>query len=130
MADFIGSTTQIIRAARDLPKRKFIVATDQGILHKLQLEAPGKEFIVAPTAGNGAECRSCASCPWMGLNSLKALRDSLEKRSNEIVVARELAEQAMIPLQRMLDFAASNQLAVSRQRPLSRSTRGQAAPAH
>ena len=110
LADFVGSTTQIIRAARDLPNRQFIVATDQGIFHKLQMEAPDKEFIVAPTAGNGAECRSCASCPWMGLNSLQELHDSLETGGNEVHVDIELGKQAMIPLQRMLDFAANSRM--------------------
>ena len=108
LADFVGSTTQIIRAARELPNRQFIVATDQGIFHKLQMEAPGKEFIVAPTAGNGAECRSCASCPWMGMNSLQQLHDSLDTGGNEVHVDFQLGRQAMVPLQRMLDFAANH----------------------
>ena len=104
LADFIGSTTQIIRAANELPNRKFIVATDQGIFHKLRMRAPDKEFIIAPTAGNGAECRSCANCPWMGLNSLRELRESLANGDNEVLVEAELARQAMIPLARMLEF--------------------------
>ena len=104
LADMVGSTTQIIRAASELPNRQFIVATDQGIFHKLQARAPDKEFIVAPTAGKGAECRSCASCPWMGLNSLRDLRDSLENGDNEVLVDPALGQQAMIPLQRMLEF--------------------------
>ena len=120
LADFVGSTTQIIRAARELPNRQFIVATDQGIFHKLQKEAPGKEFIVAPTAGNGAECRSCASCPWMGLNSLQDLHDTLNHGDNEVHVDIELARQAMIPLRRMLEFAAQNSLAVSKPRSFTR----------
>ncbi len=120
LADFVGSTTQIIRAARELPNRQFIVATDQGIFHKLQKEAPGKEFIVAPTAGNGAECRSCASCPWMGLNSLQDLHDTLNHGGNEVHVDIELARQAMIPLRRMLEFAAQNSLAVSKPRSFTR----------
>ena len=109
LADVVGSTTQIIRAARDLPNQQFIVATDQGIFHKLRMEAPGKEFIVAPTAGNGAECRSCASCPWMGMNSLREMRDSLESGDNEVRVDLQLGRRAMVPLQRMLDFAVNSQ---------------------
>ncbi len=118
LADFVGSTTQIIRAASDLPNRQFIVATDQGIFHKLQMRAPDKEFIVAPTAGKGAECRSCASCPWMGLNSLHEMRETLENGDNEVLVNAELARQAMIPLRRMLDFgkqmAGDSEFSVSR----------------
>ncbi len=108
LADFVGSTTQIIRAARDMPQRRFIVATDQGIFHKLRGEAPEKEFFVAPTAGKGAECRSCASCPWMGMNSMRLMQDTLESGANEVRIDAELAERAMIPLQRMLDFAADS----------------------
>lgn len=112
IADVVGSTTQIINAARQSSKSEIIVATDQGIFHKLQQLAPDKKFIIAPTAGNDATCRSCAQCPWMGMNSLESLRSSLQSGSNEIHVEPALAAQAMIPLQRMLDFAASNQLKV------------------
>ena len=112
IADVIGSTTQIINAAKNLPNLQFIVATDQGIFHKLQQVAPDKEFIIAPTAGNDATCRSCAHCPWMAMNSLPSLYTSLVDESNEIEVEAELAAQAMVPLQRMLDFAAENQLKV------------------
>lgn len=112
MADVIGSTTQIIDAARALPNQEFIVATDQGIFHKLQREAPEKRFVIAPTAGNDATCRSCANCPWMGMNSVKKLYDSLLAGDNEIRVDSALVTQAMKPLQRMLDFAASNKLKV------------------
>ena len=112
IADVVGSTTQIINAAKTLPNKQFIVATDQGIFHKLKQVAPDKEFIVAPTAGNDATCRSCAQCPWMGMNSLTTLRDSLRDVSNVIEVEPHLITQAMIPLQRMLDFAVTNQLQV------------------
>ena len=112
IADVVGSTTQIINAARSLPNKDFIVATDQGIFHKLQQVAPNKRFIIAPTAGNDATCRSCAQCPWMGMNSLQSLLSSLQREDNEIQVDKELAVQAMIPLQRMLDFAVKNRLQV------------------
>lgn len=112
IADVIGSTTQIINAAKTLDNPQFIVATDQGIFHRLQQVAPDKQFIIAPTAGNDATCRSCANCPWMGMNSLQSLYESLSDGSNEIEVDANLAAKAMIPLQRMLDFAADNQLQV------------------
>jgi len=112
LADVVGSTTQIINAAKSMDNDSFIVATDQGIFHKMQQMAPGKTLIIAPTAGNDATCRSCANCPWMGMNSLQRLRDSLLAESNEILVDTELAAKAMLPLQRMLDFAASNQLVI------------------
>ncbi len=106
IADVVGSTTQIIKAAQSLPQMDIIVATDQGIFHKLQQMAPQKNFIIAPTAGNDATCRSCANCPWMAMNSLQRMLASLEAENNEIEVDPQLAEKAMIPLQRMLNFAA------------------------
>ena len=121
IADVVGSTTQIIKASQSLPNTQFIVATDRGIFHKLQQLSPEKEFIVAPTAGNEATCRSCASCPWMGMNTLPTLLSTLEEiqatpirgaLTNEVFVDVAVGERAMQPLQRMLDFAAENALKV------------------
>ena len=121
IADVVGSTTQIIKASQSLPNTQFIVATDRGIFHKLQQLSPEKEFIVAPTAGNEATCRSCASCPWMGMNTLPTLLSALEELqatpirgalTNEVFVDAAVGERAMQPLQRMLDFAAENALKV------------------
>lgn len=106
LADRVGSTSQIIEAARTLPNQQFIVATDQGIFYKLQQQVPDKEFIIAPTAGNGATCRSCAHCPWMAMNALDNLAESLEFGGNEIHVDPQIGERALLPLKRMLDFAA------------------------
>lgn len=105
LADVVGSTTALIKAALNLPNKKFIVATDAGILHKMQKLAIGKTFFAAPTAGEGATCQSCARCPWMGMNSLQSLADALETGRNEIFVSAELARKARIPIKRMLDFA-------------------------
>ena len=104
IADCVGSTSQIVRAAQELPNDTFIVATDRGIFHKLRKSAPGKRFIEAPTAGDGATCRSCAHCPWMAMNELEALASTLEDGTNEISVDSEVGTRAMRPLQRMLDF--------------------------
>ncbi|WP_372799414.1 quinolinate synthase NadA, partial [Litorivivens sp.] len=108
LADVVGSTTQIINAARDLPNQRFIVATDQGIFYKLQQMVPDKEFLIAPTAGNGATCRSCANCPWMAMNALDNLADALDKGLNEVFVDSSLIDRALVPLDRMLDFASGN----------------------
>jgi len=110
IADAVGSTSHIIKAARELPHTTFIVATDRGIFHKLRQRNPGKRFIEAPTAGEGATCRSCAHCPWMAMNELSrlaaTLRDESALTANEIHVDPEIGRQAMIPLKRMLDFKA------------------------
>ncbi|MFA5494606.1 MAG: quinolinate synthase NadA, partial [Porticoccaceae bacterium] len=89
-----------------------IVATDQGIFYKMQQMAPDKELIIAPTAGNGATCRSCANCPWMAMNHLENMMQSLQFGDNEIHVDPETGRQAMVSLQRMLDFR-EQQLAAS-----------------
>ena len=107
MADAVGSTTQLINAAKNLQNEKFIVATDRGIFYKMKQMAPNKEFIEAPTGGNGATCKSCAHCPWMALNSLQAVEQALiEPRGHEIFVDNTVREKALIPLGRMLDFGA------------------------
>ena len=71
MADAVGSTSHLIKASQDLDFNKFIVATDKSIFYKMQQFSPEKEFFEAPTGGVGSSCKSCAHCPWMGLNSLK-----------------------------------------------------------
>ncbi|RUO79769.1 quinolinate synthase [Idiomarina tyrosinivorans] len=109
MADAVGSTSQLIKASQTLPNETFIVATDRGIFYKMQQLQPHKTFIEAPTAGNGATCRSCAHCPWMAMNGLEAIATALSGTGagHEIFVDAELGKQALKPLDRMLDFAAS-----------------------
>lgn len=108
MADAVGSTSAIIKAASELPHYTFIVATDRGIFHKLRQANPDKRFIEAPTAGDGATCRSCAHCPWMAMNELQALdrllHDDDYRAANEIHVDPELGVRAKLPLDRMLAF--------------------------
>lgn len=112
IADAVGSTSQLIKAAQDLPHKMFIVATDRGIFYKMHQAAPHKTFIDAPTAGKGATCVSCAHCPWMAMNGLENLAECLEKGTNEVLVDPELGKKAMVPLQRMLNFAAENKMRV------------------
>jgi quinolinate synthase len=106
-ADVVGSTTQLINAAQAMDATTFIVATDNGILHKMRIAAPGKHFIEAPTAGNSATCKSCAHCPWMAMNGLQNLAEVLESGKNEIHVDPEIGRQAVRAIDRMLDFAAA-----------------------
>jgi quinolinate synthase len=110
LADVVGSTTALIKAARRLPNKEFIVATDNGIFYKMQQAAPDKTFIEAPNAGFGATCKSCAHCPWMAMNNLQNLVEALESAPGEskyeIHVDPATGKQAMTSLQRMLDFAA------------------------
>ena len=115
LGDAVGSTSQLIKAAQDMPNDTFIVATDRGIFYKMQQLMPNKTFIAAPTAGEGATCRSCANCPWMAMNGLAAIENALtanELSQHEIFVDESLREGALIPLRRMLDFAAELKLKV------------------
>ncbi|MGF1724079.1 quinolinate synthase NadA [Photobacterium nomapromontoriensis] len=114
LADAVGSTSQLIKAAKTLPQQTLIVATDKGIFFKMQQMVPDKTLIEAPTAGAGATCRSCAHCPWMAMNGLKAIEAALSEggENHDIFVDDELRKKSLIPLNRMLDFAAALQLSV------------------
>lgn len=105
LADVVGSTTQLIRAAQHSAAREFIVATDNGILHKMRTLCPDKTFLEAPTAGHGANCVSCSHCPWMAMNGLVNLAETLESGKNAVHVDPALIPRAVQPIERMLDFA-------------------------
>lgn len=104
LADVAGSTSQLIKAAQTLPNDKLIVATDRGIFFKMQQAVPEKTLFEAPTAGNGATCKSCAHCPWMAMNALDNLADALRHGHGEIHVEDALRQAALKPLERMLNF--------------------------
>jgi len=108
LADVAGSTSQLISAAKELPNQQMIVATDQGIFYKMQQAVPDKQLLVAPTGGSGATCRSCASCPWMGMNSLQNLLSCIEQGSNEVFVDPGIAKLAVQSLDRMMNFKAEH----------------------
>lgn len=107
LADAVGSTSGILKAASEMNAREFIVATDNGMMHKLRKLNPGKVFIEAPTAGNSATCKSCAHCPWMAMNGLAGLAQALETGANEIHIDPALGERARLPIDRMLAFTAA-----------------------
>lgn len=105
LADVVGSTSKILKASRELPNKKFIVATEDGIFHKMKQYSPDKEFIAAPTAGDSATCKSCAQCPWMKMNDLQRLAKVLETGENEIIIDEAVRSKAARSLKRMVDFA-------------------------
>jgi len=105
LADVVGSTTQLIKATQMAGANEFIVATDNGILHKMRTLSPHKLFLEAPTAGKGANCTSCNHCPWMAMNDLYGVAEVLETGANEILVDPAVGRQAKVSIQRMLDFA-------------------------
>lgn len=110
LADVVGSTTALIKAVATMPNKTFIVATDNGIFHKMQQVAPDKILLEAPNAGVGATCISCAHCPWMAMNGLKNLehalnRGSLVKATHEILIDEKTREKAYVAIKRLMDFA-------------------------
>jgi len=107
LAHAVGSTSAILKAAQTLDADTFIVATDNGMMHKLRTLNPGKTFIEAPTAGNSATCKSCAHCPWMAMNGLAGVARVLEHGLNEIQVDHRLIDRARLPIDRMLAFTAA-----------------------
>ena len=108
LADVVGSTTQLLNAVMRRDAQTFIVATDNGILHRMRQLAPGKTLIEAPTAGTSATCKSCAHCPWMAMNALQGVVQCLEQGSGEIQVDEPVRSQALGCIDRMLDFVASH----------------------
>ncbi len=105
LADRVGSTSQIIQAAREMNNELFIVATEDGIFHKMREAAPRKVFIPAPTAGAGASCKSCGHCPWMKLNDLSRLEHVLATGENEVLIDEDIRARAEKSLRRMVAFA-------------------------
>jgi quinolinate synthase len=102
MADFIGSTTALLNfTVRDAAK-KYIVATETGILHQMRKSSPEKEFLVVPTD----ETCSCNDCPYMKMNTLPKILHVLKSETNEIIMDTGLMDRARIPIMRMLELSA------------------------
>jgi quinolinate synthase len=114
LADVVGSTSQMLNAVVQGSAREYIVATDNGILHRMRQLAPGKTLIEAPTAGNSATCKSCAHCPWMAMNALQGVLACLEQGAGEISVPEPTRGQALGCIERMLDFVKANPSATAK----------------
>lgn len=113
-ADVVGSTSQILNAVVNSDARTFIIATDNGILHRIRQMAPGKTLIEAPTAGSSATCKSCAHCPWMAMNALQGVVQCLEQGTGEVRVDEPIRSQALGCIDRMLDFVARHPTATQK----------------
>ncbi len=112
-ADVVGSTTQILNAVLNSDAQTFIIATDNGLMHRIRQLAPGKTLLEAPTAGRSATCKSCAHCPWMAMNALQGVVQALEQGSGEIFVDEPVRAQALGCIERMLDFTAKHPAATA-----------------
>ena len=101
-ADFIGSTSALLKFTSDDDTKKFIVATEPHIIHQMKKNQPNKEFLVAP--GNDGSC-SCSNCPYMELNTLEKLRNCLLEVAPKVNIDNELILKAKKPLIEMLKLS-------------------------
>jgi quinolinate synthase len=115
-AHVVGSTSQLLKAVIDGTAQEYIVATDNGLMHRMRQLAPGKTLIEAPTAGNSATCKSCAHCPWMAMNALQGVVSCLETGQGEIHVPEPVRSQALGCIERMLDFVKAHPQSVAQPR--------------
>ncbi len=112
-AHLVGSTSQMLKAVVDGAAQEYIVATDNGLMHRMRQLAPGKTLLEAPTAGNSATCKSCAHCPWMAMNALQGVVACLEGGVGEIQVDEPVRRRALGCIERMLDFVKRNPASVA-----------------
>ncbi len=101
LADFVGSTTAMLKFTQKDDSKKFIVATETGILHQMRKDSPGKEFLIVPTD----ETCSCNDCPYMKMNTMQKLYDCINNESPEITLPTDVIEKARLPIERMLDIS-------------------------
>ena len=111
-ADVVGSTTQLLNAVLHGDAPAYIVATDNGLFHRMRQLAPGKKLLEAPTAGTSATCKSCAHCPWMAMNAVQGIVDALEQGTGEVTVPEPTRVLALQCIERMLDFTAGQAAAL------------------
>ncbi|MBI4546713.1 MAG: quinolinate synthase NadA [Ignavibacteriae bacterium] len=100
-ADFIGSTSGLLRYVQNSPDKEFIVATETGIIHQMQKHCPDKVFIPAPPE----ESCACNQCPYMKLNTMEKLYLCMQHRSPEIVLSEDLIQRAYLPIKRMMEMS-------------------------
>jgi quinolinate synthase len=100
-AEFVGSTSALLKHVIASSKQKFIVATESGILHQMRRQAPGKELIAAPPN----QACACNDCPYMKLNTLEKLLSSLRDETPELTMDEDLRRKAELPLMRMLEWS-------------------------
>ena len=104
IADHIGSTSSLLGRAVESPARRFIVATEPGIIHQMKKAAPEKEFIRAPGRGPEGSCEACSECPHMRRNTLEKLYRCMRDLQPEITLDEDLRLRALRPIERMLEL--------------------------
>jgi len=109
LADAICSTEKMVTYCKTSPARQFIIVTESGIIHRMQKECPGKEFICAPTFDvmrmPGDNCR-CSECKYMKMNTLQKVRDCMARLAPRIELDPAIIQRARLPINRMLEISA------------------------
>jgi len=109
LADAVASTEKMIDYCRTNPAKQFIVVTESGIIHRMQKECPGKEFLCAPTYNvmqlPSDNCR-CSECKYMKMNTLEKVRDCMKNLAPRIELPADIIKRARLPIERMLAISA------------------------
>jgi len=109
LADAVCSTEKMITFCKNDPAKKFVIVTESGIIHRMQKECPGKEFICAPTFNvmqmPTDNCR-CSECKFMKMNTLEKVRDCMKNLAPRVELPPEIIERARLPMERMLEISA------------------------
>jgi quinolinate synthase len=109
LADAVCSTEKMILFCKNDPAKQFIIVTESGIIHRMQKECPGKEFICAPVfdamRAPTDNCR-CSECKYMKMNTLEKVRDCMKKLSPRVELPEEILKRARLPIERMLEISA------------------------
>ncbi len=101
LADFVGSTTAMLNFTKSDDSKKYIVATETGILHQMRKDSPGKEFLIVPTD----ETCSCNDCPYMKKNTMPKLYNCMKNETPEITLPADVIKKAGLPIERMLEIS-------------------------
>ncbi len=109
LADAVCSTEKMISYCKTSPAKQFVIVTESGIIHRMQRECPGKEFLCAPVFDvmrmPSDNCR-CSECKYMKMNTLEKVRDCMKKLAPRIELPKQILERARLPIERMLEISA------------------------
>jgi len=109
LADAVCSTEKMITFCKNDPAKRFVIVTESGIIHRMQKECPGKEFLCAPTFNvmqmPGDKCR-CSECKFMKMNTLEKVRDCMKNLAPRVELPAEIIQRARLPIERMLEISA------------------------
>jgi quinolinate synthase len=109
LADAVCSTEKMISYCKTSPARRFVIVTESGIIHRMQKECPGKEFLCAPVFNvmrmPGDHCR-CSECKFMKMNTLEKVRDCMKHLAPRVELPAEIIQRARLPIDRMLEISS------------------------